>query len=148
MLNQCNFIGNLTADPETRYTQAGTAVCNFTLAVNYGWGDNEQTEFVRVVCWGKTAEACGKYLTKGNKSFVSGEMQTRKWQDQNGNDRYTTEITARNVQFLSPKNIEGGSGNNGGGGQQQGGGYNNKQGGNQYNQGNQNSHGAGSDVPF
>lgn len=144
MLNQCNFIGNLTADPETRITHSGTPVCNFTLAVNYGWGDNEQTEFVRVVCWSKTAEACGKYLVKGSKSFVSGEMQTRKWQDQNGNDRYTTEITARSVQFLSPKNSEGGSGNNGGGGYggDNGGGQQQQQGGQQYNQS------AGDSVPF
>jgi single-strand DNA-binding protein len=131
MLNQCNFIGNLTADPELKFTQSGHAVCNFTIAVNSGWGDNKRTEFVRVVCWRKTAEACSEYLKKGKKAFVSGEMQTRKWQDNNGNDRYTTEIVATDVQFLTPRD-EGGSS----------GGYNSgPSGGGEYNS-------PGGDVPF
>lgn len=114
MLNQCNFIGNLASDPELRYTQSGKSVCNFTLAANSGYGDNRRTEWVKVVCWGNTAEACGKYLKKGKRVFVCGEQATRKWTDKNGNDRYVTEIIASNVQFLSPKGEDLGDGNSSG----------------------------------
>ena len=119
MINQCNFIGRLGRDPETRYTNSGKAVASFSIACSEGKGDNERTEWVRVVAWERLAEICGEYLRKGSLVFVSGRMQTRKWQDQNGNDRYTTEVIAREMKMLSSRG-EGGSGQQG---QGQGGGY-------------------------
>ena len=103
MINQCNFIGRLGRDPETRYTQSGKAVASFSLACSEKRGGEETTEWVNVVAWEKLAEICGQYLTKGSLVFISGRMQTRKWQDQNGNDRYSTEIVAREMKMLSPK---------------------------------------------
>lgn len=101
-VNQCNFVGNLGRDPEMRTTQAGKAVCNFSIAVNEKWNGQEHTEWVNVVAWGKLAEICGQYLTKGREVYVSGRMQTRKWQDRDGNDKYTTEIVANTMQMLGP----------------------------------------------
>ena len=99
-LNQCNFIGNLGADPETRFTQGGTSVTNFRIAVGWKSKDKEGTEWVTVVAWGKLSEICAEYLRKGSKVFISGSMRTRKWQDQQGNDRYSTEIVADRMQML------------------------------------------------
>lgn len=101
MLNQCNFIGRLGRDPETRFTQAGDAVCNFSIATDYGYGDKKKTEWVNIVAFKKTAELCQQYLNKGKQVYISGRMQTRKWQDKDGSDRYTTEIIANEVKFLS-----------------------------------------------
>lgn len=120
MLNKVMLIGNLGADPELKYTQSGVAVCNFSVATSERWKDKdgqqqEATEWHRVVVWKKLAEVCEDYLHKGSKVYVEGKLQTRKWQDQNGNDRYTTEIFALNVQFLTPKGEGGGSGGHGGG---------------------------------
>lgn len=128
-VNSCHFIGNLGRNPEIRYTQSGMAVCNFSLACTERtkkdgeWVD--QTEWVSVVTFGKTAENCEKYLSKGSSCYIQGRMQTRKWQDKEGNDRYTTEIVANNVQFLS-----GGSG-----GQQQRGDHSQNDGGGYYSEG-------------
>ena len=99
-LNACMFIGRAGRDPEIRYSQSGTAVTTFSLAVGYKYKDTESTEWVNVVCFGKLGEICGQYVNKGKQLFVSGRMQTDKWQDKDGNDRYTTKIIANTVQFL------------------------------------------------
>ena len=103
MINQCNFIGRLGRDPETRYTQSGKAVASFSLACSEKRGGEESTEWVNVVAWEKLAEIAGQYLTKGSLVFISGRMQTRKWQDKEGGTRYTTEIVAREMKMLDSK---------------------------------------------
>ncbi len=100
-------IGNLGRDPEVRNTGTGKAVCNFSIACNEQWKDKqgqkqEKCEWINVVAWDKLAELCGKYLAKGKQCWVEGKLQTRKWQDKDGHDRWTTEVVARNVVFLSP----------------------------------------------
>ncbi len=107
-MNQCNFIGNLARDPESRFTQSGDQVVNFTIACSEKWKDKsgqqqERTEWVRITVWGKLAEICGQYLHKGSKVFISGKMKTDKYTDQNGVEKYTTSIVARDVEFLSPR---------------------------------------------
>ena len=101
------LIGNLTRDPELRYTPQGTAVCTIGMATNRTWvTDNgekrEETEWHRVNVWGPQAEACGKYLRKGSQVCVEGKMQTRQWEGKDGQTRRTTEIVAERVQ-LGPK---------------------------------------------
>lgn len=153
------IIGHLGADPELRYSQSGVAVANFSVATTRRWKDREgqqqeETEWHRIVVWDRRGELCNQYLHKGSKVYVEGRLQTRKWQDQNGNDRYTTEIVAFDVQFLTPKGGEGGGGYGGGGGgydpgpasgnpppSSGGGGYDDFSGG-------QTGGGTGSDVPF
>lgn len=108
MINKVILIGNLGADPEIRYTQSGTPVCNFRIATTERWKgqdgqQQEQTEWHNIVAWRRLAEICSEYLSKGSKVFIEGKLQTRKWQDQNGNDRYSTEIVARDMQMLSPR---------------------------------------------
>jgi single-strand DNA-binding protein len=105
-LNQCNFIGNLGQDPETRALPDGTLVCNFSIACGWKTSTKEGTEWVRVSTFGKLAEICDQYLDKGSKVFISGSMRTRKWQDNSGADRYTTEIAARDMQMLSARNLD------------------------------------------
>ena len=107
-MNQCNFIGNLARDPESRFTQAGDQVVNFTIACGEKWKDKsgqhqERTEWIHVTAWGKLAEICNQYLHKGSKVFVSGKMKTDKYTDQNGVEKYMTSIVAREVEFLSPR---------------------------------------------
>ena len=104
-VNKVFLIGNLGANPELRYTQGQQAVANLRLATTEKWTDKsgqkqEATEWHRVVVWGKQAEICGQYLTKGRQVFIEGSIRTRQWQDQQGQKRYTTEIVARNVQML------------------------------------------------
>lgn len=105
-INECRFIGNLGKDPELRYTQAGSAVANLSVGVNEEWKDKQtgqkqsRTEWVRIIAFGRLAEIMGQYLTKGDQVYVSGRMQTRKWTDQNGQDRYTTEIVASQMKML------------------------------------------------
>jgi len=99
------LIGRLGQDPELKYTPSGSAVCNFSLATSESWTDKsgqkqEKTEWHRVVVWGKLAELCNQYLAKGRQAFVEGSLQTRQWEDKQGQKRYTTEINARNIQFL------------------------------------------------
>ena len=120
MINKAILIGNLGADPELRYTQTGTPVATFNIATTRRWKDKdgqqqEETEWHRIVAWSRLAEICGEYLNKGSRVYVEGRLQTRKWQDQNGNDRYTTEIIAQEMKMLSPRG-EGGGGYGGGGG--------------------------------
>ncbi len=97
-INKVILIGNLGSDPEVRYTPNGSAVCNLSLATSESWKDKnsgqtqERTEWHRVVIFGKLAEVAGQYLRKGSKVYIEGKLQTRKWQDQQGQDRYTTEI--------------------------------------------------------
>lgn len=100
-LNQCQFIGNLGRDPEVRTTQSGDKIANLRLAVSETWKDKqtgerkEKTEWVSVVIWGPLAGIADQYLRKGSKVYVSGKMETRKWQDQSGADRYSTEVVLR-----------------------------------------------------
>jgi single-strand DNA-binding protein len=101
MYNQCLFIGNCGADPESRFTQNGKQVVSFRIACTEKYGGKENTEWVLIVAWEKLAEICQRFIQKGTRVFVSGKMQTRKWQDKDGNDRYTTEIVAREMKILS-----------------------------------------------
>jgi len=108
MINKVILIGNLAADPEIRYTKEGTPVTSFRMATTEKWKGQdgqtqEQTEWHNIVAWRRLAEICHEYLGKGSRVFIEGKLQTRKWQDQNGNDRYTTEIVAREVKMLSAK---------------------------------------------
>jgi single-strand DNA-binding protein len=114
-LNQCQFIGRLGADPETRYMPDGGAVCNLRLAVGWKTKDKEGCEWVPVVFFGKLAEICSQYLRKGAQVYVSGRFRTRKWQAQDGSDRYSTEIVGENLQMLGGKPADGGSGKASGG---------------------------------
>ena len=113
MINKVILIGNLGADVEIRHTQSGTPVASFNLATTERWKgqdgqQQEETEWHRIVAWKRLAEICGEYLTKGSRVYIEGKLQTRKWQDQNGNDRYTTEIVAREMKMISPRNENGG----------------------------------------
>jgi len=102
--NRVSLIGNLGKDPEVRYTQSGTAVGNLRLGVTERRKEGEeykdQTEWVSVVCFGKTAENASKYLQKGRQVFVEGRLQTRSWEDKTGQTRYTTEVIANQLLFL------------------------------------------------
>jgi len=107
-VNKAIILGNLGKYPETRHFQDGTAVCNFSVATSETWKDQqgqqqEKTEWHNISAFGKLAEICGQYLRKGSKVYIEGKIQTRKWQDRDGNDRYSTEIRADQVQFLDRK---------------------------------------------
>ncbi len=114
MVNKVILIGNLGADPEIRYTQNGVAVANLRLATTEVWkkdGEKEETtEWHRVVAFARLAEICGEYLSKGSKVYIEGRIQTRKWEDRDGNPRYTTEIVAREMKMLSPRGSDQGQG--------------------------------------
>ncbi len=104
-INKVILVGRLGQDPELKYTPSGMAVCNFSIATSENWTDKsgqkqERTEWHRIVVWGKLAEISGKYLAKGRQAYVEGQLQTRSWEAQDGQKRYTTEIVAKNVQFL------------------------------------------------
>ncbi|MCI5133469.1 MAG: single-stranded DNA-binding protein [Candidatus Electrothrix sp. AW2] len=155
MINKVILIGNLGADPELKYTQSGIAVATLSVATNERWKDKdgqqqEQTEWHRVIAWRQLAEICNEYYHKGMRVYVEGKLQTRKWQDQNGNDRWTTEIIARDMKMLTPKGESGGSGGPSGhydpGPEppSSGGGYDNFPSGQSGGSGG----GTGSDVPF
>ena len=107
-VNKVLIIGNAGKDPETKYTESGTAVCTLTLATKHSWKEKdgqrqEKTEWHRVVFWGKLAEIVDKYVKKGSQVYVEGRIETRKWTDKNGHDKYTTEIVADQMQMLSGK---------------------------------------------
>ena len=105
MLNKQLIIGNLGGNPELRYTQSGKAVCNFSVATSEKWTKDgeqqEETQWHRIVVWGNQAETCEKYLSKGSKVYIEGSTKHRDWEDDDGNKRYTTEVHAHVVKFLS-----------------------------------------------
>jgi single-strand DNA-binding protein len=122
-INKVILIGNLGADPEMRNTPSGQPVTTLRLATNERWTgkngeQNERTEWHRVIVWGKQAEICNEYLRKGRQVYVEGRIQTREWQDKEGQKRYTTEIVAQTVQMLGSRG-EGGGGGGGRGGEGQ-----------------------------
>ncbi len=118
-VNKVTLLGRLGTDPELRYTPNGSAVCNFSLATSEYWTDknsgqrNEKTEWHRIVVWGKQAELCNQYLSKGRQAYFEGKLQTRQWEDKDGNKRYTTEIVCNQVQFIgsNPNNSQGATNN-------------------------------------
>ena len=112
-INKVILVGNLGQDPELRYTGSGTAVCNFSLATTESYKDRdgnqvENTEWHRIVAWARLAEICGEYLKKGRQVYIEGQLQTRQWEDKDGNTRYTTEIKAREMQMLGSRDDSGG----------------------------------------
>lgn len=119
-VNKAIIVGTLGQDPEVKYTANGSAVVNVGVATNETWKDKqtgeaqERTEWHRIVMFGKLAEIAGQYLKKGSQAYFEGSLRTNKWQDQSGNDRYTTEIIATEMQML------GGRGGSGGGAPAQG----------------------------
>jgi single-strand DNA-binding protein len=121
-VNKVILIGNLGRDPETRYMPDGAAITNISIATTETWKDKagekqEKTEWHRVAFFGKLAEIAGEYLKKGSQVYVEGRLQTRKWQDKDGNDKYTTEIVADRMQMLgSRQGMGGGDRDSGGGG--------------------------------
>ncbi len=134
-LNQCNFTGRLGANPDARFTAQGTAVTTFRIACGESFTDaqgqkQERTEWITIVTWKKLAELASQYLAKGSFVRITGKFTTRKWTDRDGNDRYSSEIVAREMQFLSSANS----------GQQ--GGQNNGQSSGQYQQQTQSQQGA------
>jgi len=134
-INKVTLIGNLGRDPEVRYTPNGAAVCNVSIATTRNWKDKssgekvEETEWHRVVFYDRLAEIAGEYLKKGRSVYVEGRLKTRKWQDKDGKDNYTTEVVADQMQLLGGRE-GGGMGGAGGGG----GGYGNQGGGDDFNQ--------------
>ncbi len=124
-INKVILVGNLGQDPETRYTQSGSAVTNISIATTDSWTDKtsgqrqDRTEWHRVVFFNRLAEIAGEYLRKGSQVYIEGSLRTRKWQDQQGQDRYTTEIVAAEMQMLGGR----GEGAPGGMGSNMGGGY-------------------------
>ena len=105
-LNRCEFIGRLGKDPEVRYTADSNAICNFSIAVGYKSKDKETTEWVRITAFGKLAGICADYLKKGSQVFIAGRMTTRKWQNKDGVDQYTTEVVADQMQMLGSRSAD------------------------------------------
>jgi single-strand DNA-binding protein len=113
-VNKVIIVGNLGRDPETRYMPEGGAITNISVATTDKWKDKngemqEKTEWHRVAFFGKLAEIAGEYLKKGSQVYVEGRLQTRKWQDKDGNDKYTTEIVAQQMQMLGSRQGMGGA---------------------------------------
>ena len=130
-INKVIIVGNVGGDPETRYMPSGSAVTNITVATNESWKDKasgeqkERTEWHRVVMFNRLGEIAAEYLRKGSQVYIEGKLRTNKWQDKSGNDRYTTEIIADEMQMLGGRGGSGGGNFGGGapsGGGQQGGG--------------------------
>lgn len=116
-VNKAIVIGYLGSDPEVRIVSSGNTVARLSVATSENWTDREgqkqeRTEWHRVVVWGKQAEICGKYLAKGRQVYVEGRLQTRSWEDAQGQKKYTTEVVANNIQFLGPQGQEASSGQN------------------------------------
>ena len=107
MINEAILVGRVGKDPEVKYTNSGTAVANYSVATNERWKKDgethEHTEWHRIVSFGKLAEICGEYLTKGQLIYIEGKIQTRDWEDRDGNKRYTTEIVASEMKMLGGK---------------------------------------------
>ena len=118
-VNKVLLIGRLGRDPEVRYTQDGTAIANFSIATSEEWKDKktgekqERTEWHRIVAFRRLGEICGEYLSKGRQVYVEGRLQTRDWQDKDGNKRYTTEIVASQMQMLGSRDSYDNSGGSG-----------------------------------
>jgi len=115
-VNKVILVGHLGADPDMRYTPSGQGVCEMRIATSESWNDKngqrqERVEWHRIVVWGKRAEVCSKYLSKGRQVYVEGRIQTRSWDDKDGNKRYMTEIIAQDVQFLGGGGRDGGRDN-------------------------------------
>ena len=114
MINKVILVGRLGRDPEVRYTPDGTMVANFTMATDEQWKDKnsgertKKTEWHRIVTFAKLAEICGSYLSKGSLIYIEGRLQTRSWEDKDGNKRSTTEIVAQSMQMLDSKGKDGG----------------------------------------
>lgn len=112
-VNKVILVGRLGKDPEVRYTPSGVAVANFSMATSEEWKDKdtgdkkERTEWHRIVAWRRLGEICGEYLHKGSQIYIEGKLQTRDWEDRDGNKRYTTEIVAQNMQMLDSPAKEG-----------------------------------------
>ena len=121
-INKVILVGNLGADPENRMSQAGNAITNISIATSESWKDKntgqqqERTEWHRVVFFNRLAEVAAEYLRKGSKVYVEGALRTRKWQDQSGQDRYTTEVVGSEMQMLDSRNSGGDDSYGGGGG--------------------------------
>src|SRR5210317_2155094 len=126
-INKVILVGNLGQDPETRYMPSGAAVTNFTVATNESWKDKQtgeqkdRTEWHRVAMFNRLAEIAAEYLRKGSQVYIEGKLRTRKWQGQDGQDRWTTEIIADEMQMLGGRGGAGGGSGSFGGGQQGGG---------------------------
>ncbi len=123
-LNKAMLIGNLGQDPEVRYTQSNKAVATLSIATSERFKDNngenqERTEWHRVIAWGRTAEICQQYLTKGSKIYIEGPIKTRQWEDKDGQKKYTTEITALKMVMLDSRGDSGGGNKPAGGGASQ-----------------------------
>jgi len=108
MLNQCNFIGRVGRDPETKYLPSGEPVCNFSIALDESYKNKsgekvQKTEWVNIVAFRKLAEICGQYLVKGKLVYIEGKIQTRSWEDKDGVKRSTTEIVANDMKMLDSK---------------------------------------------
>ncbi|MGB5688163.1 MAG: single-stranded DNA-binding protein [Woeseiaceae bacterium] len=120
-INKVILVGNLGGDPETRYMPSGSAVTNFTVATNESWKDKQtgeqkdRTEWHKVAMFGRLAEIAAEYLRKGSQVYIEGKLRTRKWQGQDGQDRYTTEIIADEMQMLGGRGGAGGGGSYSGG---------------------------------
>jgi single-strand DNA-binding protein len=121
-VNKVILVGNLGKDPEIKYTASGAAIANLTIATSDSWNDKqtgekvEKTEWHRVVAFQRLAEIMGEYLKKGSQVYIEGKLQTRKWQDQSGQDRWTTEVVANDMQMLGARGGDGGGQPQGGGG--------------------------------
>ena len=113
-INKVILVGNLGRDPEIKYTASGAAIANITVATSESWNDKqtgekvEKTEWHRVVAFQRLAEIMGEYLKKGSQVYIEGKLQTRKWQDQSGQDRYSTEVVANDMQMLGGRGGESG----------------------------------------
>jgi single-strand DNA-binding protein len=105
-LNRCEFIGRLGRDPEVRFSADGNAICNFSIAVGYKSKEKETTEWIRIVSFGKLAGVCGDYLRKGSQIYIAGRMTTRKWQNKDGVEQFSTEVVADHMQMLGGKSEE------------------------------------------
>lgn len=153
-VNKVILLGNLGADPEVRYTQTGTAVCSLRMATNEVWNDRdgnrqERTEWHRITVWGKTAELCGQYLSKGRQVYVEGRLQSSEYTDREGINRKGWEVVSDRVVFLSGGERGGRGGGGGGnwGSNQGGGGWGNNQGGGSPSGGGNPSGGGGGGAP-
>jgi single-strand DNA-binding protein len=131
-INKVILVGNLGADPDTRYMPSGKAVTNIRIATSDSWKDKttgdqqERTEWHTIVLFDKLGEIAAEYLRKGSQVYIEGALRTRKWQDKEGKDRYSTEIVARDMQMLGGRGGAGGGGGGMGGGERSGGGGENR----------------------